>query len=149
MGIHLNVPESQLSDRVQREHRNRVWWTAYEFDRLLAARLSQHFSIQDDEIQVDLPSNSNIPANNQDDFTNAGDFINRITLARLMAQITKLLYGRKTQNDSFLQRVQQALKDLQDWFHKVEGDINLGGQRSSKSTTEPVRSLLLSFNQVS
>lgn len=139
MGLHLNVPESQLKDRTIREHRNRVWWSAYEFDRLLAARLSQPFSIQDDEVQVDLPSNLNLTSNNQDDFSDAANLVNRIKLVKLTGQITKLLYGRKTESDSFLQRVQQALKYLQDWFHKLEVDMH----------AEPQRSLLLSFNQVS
>ncbi|KAH8198071.1 hypothetical protein TruAng_007743 [Truncatella angustata] len=147
MGLHLNVPESQLSDRILIEHRRRVWWTAYEFDRLLAARLSQPFSIQDDEIQVDLPSSVDMPIDSKEDFTEASDLVNRIKLVKLTGQITTLLYGRKLQNDSFLQRVQQALKDLQDWFHKLEGLFDTEGQRFTKATSGPTRALLLSFNQ--
>ncbi|KAK6086217.1 fungal specific transcription factor domain-containing protein [Seiridium cupressi] len=147
MGLHLNVPDSQLGDPVMREHRNRVWWTAYEFDRLLAARLSQPFSIQDDEIELDLPSDSALPRDSKDDFTGAHDLVNRIKLVRLTGQITKLLYGRKAQKDSFLQRVQQALKDLQDWFRTLEGGLNVEEQRASKNYSGAMRSLLLSFNQ--
>ncbi|KAF7624676.1 hypothetical protein AFLA_009917, partial [Aspergillus flavus NRRL3357] len=39
MGLHLNIPESQLSNACEREHRNRVWWTAYTLDRMWAAKL--------------------------------------------------------------------------------------------------------------
>jgi proline utilization trans-activator len=148
MGLNLNVPESQLSDKVLREHRNRVWWSAYELDRLLAARLSQPFSIQDDEIQVDLPTDAGLPKNNQEDFISADDLVNRITLVKLTGDITKLLYGRKTENQSFLQRVQHALKNLQDWYQKLEGSLHTDGQHPSGTTSEPRRSLLLSFNQV-
>ncbi|ETS84600.1 hypothetical protein PFICI_02625 [Pestalotiopsis fici W106-1] len=147
MGIYLNVPESQLADRVMREHRNRVWWTAYEFDRLLAVRLSQPFSIQDDEIQVDLPADFDLPNTAQGDFAPAGDLVNRIKLMKLTSQITKLLYGRKAENESFLHRVQQALKDLQDWFQSVKGTLNDDEQHLSRAAAGPKRSLLLSFNQ--
>ncbi|KAK6223336.1 hypothetical protein LQW54_000453 [Pestalotiopsis sp. IQ-011] len=148
MGLYLNVPESQLADPVMREHRNRVWWTAYEFDRLLAVRLSQPFSIQDDEIQVDLPTDSNLPSTAaQGDFAAASDLVNRIKLMKLTGNITKLLYGRKAENESFLQRVQQALKDLQDWFQGVEGTLVDDEQQLSRTAPGPKRSLLLSFNQ--
>lgn len=147
MGLHLNVPESQLSDQLLREHRNRVWWTAYELDRLLAVRLSQPFSIQDDEIQVDLPSNIGLSGNGQDDFADACHLVNRIKLVKLSGQVIRLLYGRKTENESFLQRVQQALKDLQDWLRKLEGDMHAEEQQTPK-ITGPMKSLLLSFNQV-
>ncbi|KAI4595290.1 hypothetical protein KJ359_006964 [Pestalotiopsis sp. 9143b] len=148
MGLYLNVPESQLADPVMREHRNRVWWTAYEFDRLLAVRLSQPFSIQDDEIQVDLPTDSNLPSTAaQGDFAAASDLVNRIKLMKLTGNITKLLYGRKAENESFLQRVQQALKDLQDWFQGVEGTLADDEQQLSRTAPGPKRSLLLSFNQ--
>src|SRR5688572_24726671 len=56
MGLHLNIPAAQLSDPVQREHRNRVWWTAYIFDRMWATKLGCPPAIQDEDVKVDLPS---------------------------------------------------------------------------------------------
>ncbi|KAL4994453.1 fungal-specific transcription factor domain-containing protein [Aspergillus recurvatus] len=56
MGRHLNIPESQLSDAGEREHRNRIFWTAYIFDRMWAAKLGYSCAISDDEIGVSLPS---------------------------------------------------------------------------------------------
>jgi proline utilization trans-activator len=149
MGLNLNVPDTQLNDRVLREHRNRVWWTAYELDRLFAATQSQPASIRDDEIQVDLPSDAGLPSESRGDFTDANDLSNRIKLVRLTSQVTMMLYGRKSQNISFSQRVQQALKDLQDWSQKVEGHMQAGEQPAWRATSEPMKSLLLSFNQVS
>jgi proline utilization trans-activator len=138
MGLHLNVPESHLSDRVTREHRNRVWWTAYEFERVVATRLSQPVGVQDDDFQVDLPSNTGLPLASQHDFADADHLVERIKLAKLSNQITKRLYGRRVQDKPFLQRVQQALKDLQDWVQSLAIDLRATKQRS----------LLLSFNQV-
>ncbi|KFH46976.1 putative transcriptional regulatory protein-like protein [Hapsidospora chrysogenum ATCC 11550] len=56
MGLHLNVPRHQLPSRELREHRNRVWWTAYILDRSWACMLRKPVSIQDEDIDVDLPS---------------------------------------------------------------------------------------------
>lgn len=148
MGLNINVPDSQLSDRVMREHRNRVWWTSYEFDGHFAALQSQPASIRDEEILVDLPSDAGLPSENRGDFSDANDMIHRINIIRLTSQITMLLYGRKRQTISFLQRVQQALKDLQDWSQKVEGHPHAGDQQAWKSNSEPMKSLLLALNQV-
>ncbi|KAI1843554.1 hypothetical protein JX266_010187 [Neoarthrinium moseri] len=147
MGLQLNVPESQLGDKVLREHRNRIWWTAYELDTLIAARQSQPASIQEEDILVDLPSNANLPPDGHDDFVDAAELVDRIKLVRLTGQITKLLYRRKTQKDSFLQRVQKALKDLQDWFQGLGDNLQSDEQHLSRAVSGPMRSLLLSFNQ--
>lgn len=34
MGLHLNIPETQMRDAGEREHRNRIWWTAYTLERI-------------------------------------------------------------------------------------------------------------------
>ncbi|KAM0490622.1 hypothetical protein ACHAP8_011392 [Fusarium lateritium] len=86
MGLNLNVPESQLRDAGAREHRNRVWWTAYSFDRMWASRLGHPVAIREDEIQVDLPTDPvlEIPS---DDFTDSSYFIASIRLASLAAKV--------------------------------------------------------------
>ncbi|KAG7047340.1 hypothetical protein JMJ77_0010692 [Colletotrichum scovillei] len=75
MGLHLNVPETQLRDAAAREHRVRVWWTAYIFDRMWAAKLSHPVAVQDIDIEVDLPSNPVVDDNIADDFADASYFV--------------------------------------------------------------------------
>ncbi|KAK1488196.1 fungal specific transcription factor [Colletotrichum tamarilloi] len=55
IGLHLNIPESQLPDPLVRRHRKSLFWTAYIIDRLYAANLNHPPAIQDDDIGVDLP----------------------------------------------------------------------------------------------
>ncbi|EXF82076.1 fungal specific transcription factor [Colletotrichum fioriniae PJ7] len=75
MGLHLNVPETQLRDAAAREHRVRVWWTAYIFDRMWAAKLSHPVAVQDIDIEVNLPSNPVVDDNIADDFADASYFV--------------------------------------------------------------------------
>ena len=56
MGLNPNIPESQLSDAGEREHRERIFRTAYTFDRMWTAKLDYPCTISDDEIEVSLPS---------------------------------------------------------------------------------------------
>ncbi|KAM5362794.1 hypothetical protein ACJZ2D_012326 [Fusarium nematophilum] len=111
MGLHLNVPESQLRDAAAREHRNRVWWTAYSFDRMWASRLGHPVAIQNDDIQVDLPSDA-VLETHPDDFGDSAYFIASIRLARLSGRIIDSIYTRKPQKKTLSQRVQEALRDL-------------------------------------
>ena len=148
LGLYLNVPEAQLSDRVTREHRNRVWWTAYDFDQLLASRLGQSASVQDGDIQVDLPSSVGLPESVQGDYTDAESLVAHTKLAELAGQITQSLYGRRTQKEPFSQRVQQALKKLQGWVRNLPDRLQFEKHQSSQPVPHPIRALRLSFNQV-
>ncbi|KAJ3954945.1 hypothetical protein N0V92_008530 [Colletotrichum tropicale] len=85
MGLHLNVPESQLRDVAAREHRNRVFWTAYIFDRMWASKLGHPVCVQDVDIEVDLPSNPTVDESIADDFADASYFVASVKLARVLA----------------------------------------------------------------
>ncbi|KAH8660405.1 fungal-specific transcription factor domain-containing protein [Xylariales sp. PMI_506] len=147
MGLHVNVPEYHLSDRVAREHRNRLFWTAYELDRLEASKLSRTVGIHDDDIEVDLPSDTELPVDRLDDFFGADSQIARLKLAKITGKITKSLYARKPQQEPFLQRVQSVLKDLQEWIQGLPEHLRIGMQQSSQGVSGLSRALLLAFNQ--
>ncbi|KAK1246388.1 hypothetical protein MKX08_000190 [Trichoderma sp. CBMAI-0020] len=55
MGLHLNIPIDQLSEPSAREHRKRLFWSAYMFDRIWGSYLNHPVAIQDEEIEVDYP----------------------------------------------------------------------------------------------
>lgn len=150
IGLHLNVPDSQLSDAAVREHRNRLWWTAYIFDRMCALNLGNPVAVPDDVIDVNLPSKLNLPENG--DFADADYYVARIRLAQLSGRIVQSIYVRKShpspEEAMLAQRVQVCLKDLHEWGENLPSHLRLedGGNVSLKSTTA---SLHLSFNQVS
>ncbi|EKG22123.1 Transcription factor fungi [Macrophomina phaseolina MS6] len=147
MGLHLSVPEYQLRDRGAREHRHRIWWTAYIFDRLWASKLGQPASIQDDDIDVDYPSNEGLTGPQSKDFGDPDYIIANIRLARLATHIISSIYKRKGQHGVFSQRVQQALRDLRSFVEELPSHLQLETDDSMPMKTKAIVYLHLSFNQ--
>ncbi|KAH7126141.1 fungal-specific transcription factor domain-containing protein [Dactylonectria macrodidyma] len=146
MGLHLNVPESQLSDPSVREHRNRVWWTAFTFDRMWASRLGHPVAIQEEFIEVDLPKDLG-PGNDSDDFKDAAYLIASLQLARLAGRISYSIYSRNPQETSLSQRVQEALKSLRNWVEELPAHLHLDPKDSTAEPSPKPLSLHLYFNQ--
>ncbi|WDK08838.1 fungal specific transcription factor domain-containing protein [Colletotrichum graminicola] len=146
MGLHLNVPESQLRDAAAREHRVRVWWTAYIFDRMWAAKLSHPVAVQDVDIEVDLPSNPTVDESIADDFADASYFVASVRLASLLGRVVPSIYRRRHQQTSLSHRVQEALKELRGWSEGLPPELHLDHKPTSERIPKPI-SLHLNFNQ--
>ncbi|KAL0782196.1 hypothetical protein CaCOL14_000101 [Colletotrichum acutatum] len=146
MGLHLNVPETQLRDAAAREHRVRVWWTAYIFDRMWAAKLSHPVAVQDIDIEVDLPSNPVVDDNIADDFADASYFVASVKLASLLGKVVPSIYRRRLQDTSLSHRVQEALKDLRGWSAELPPQLHIDSKPTSERMPKPI-SLHLNFNQ--
>lgn len=150
MGLHLNVPYQQLPHRELQEHRNRVWWTAYTLDRSWACMLGKPVSIQDDDIDVNLPSTSDWPtAASAEDFADTEYLIASLRIANLGGQIAKSIYSRSARSASFSYRVQKALKDLGKWIQELPAPLRACFDTVAADTAMPIISLYLYFNQVS
>ncbi|KAL3456623.1 fungal-specific transcription factor domain-containing protein [Aspergillus heterothallicus] len=147
MGLHLNVPYSQLSDPCEREHRNRVWWTAYCFDRMWAAKLGYPTAIRDDEIEVDLPSNPAVDERSSADFPDRDYFVARIGLSRLSGRIIHSIYDTRSRQSSLSLRVQEAFQDLRHWLEGLPPSLQIDPRRESEMNPG-ARSLHLLFNQL-
>ncbi|KAI8202385.1 hypothetical protein KHU50_004981 [Colletotrichum sp. SAR 10_65] len=146
MGLHLNVPESQLRDVAAREHRNRVFWTAYIFDRMWASKLGHPVCVQDVDIEVDFPSNPAVDESIADDFADASYFVASVKLARVLGKIVPLIYRRRNQQMSLSHRVQEALNDLRGWVEELPPQLHIDHKVTSERMQKPI-SLHLNFNQ--
>ncbi len=145
MGLHFNIPESQLQDPLVRQHLNWIWWTSYVLDDTCAAISSQIPSISDENIFIDMPLS--MPGAEKSDADKFDYILARTQLARLSKRIISSVYGRMQQQDSFLQRVQQALRDLRQWLQALPTALQMKPEHP-QSTPEHVRFLHLAFNQV-
>ncbi|KAI8312859.1 putative transcriptional regulatory protein [Colletotrichum sp. SAR11_59] len=144
MGLHLNIPESQLRDPDLREHRKRLFWTTYIFDRVWASKLGHPSAIQDNDIGVDLPSEPVVGQTFGADFDDAAYHIANLRLAALVTKTVRSIYGQRNQGDATLStRVQQALKDLRAWVEDLPAHLQIDNPDSGP---KPI-SLHLSFNQ--
>lgn len=145
---HLNVPPAQLMDPAIREHRNRVWWTTYIFDRMWASKHGHPVAVQDDDIELDLPTNPEVDASVAGDFGDAAYYIASLKLASVTTKVVRSIYGRRNQQSMLSTRVQQALKDLRDWVEALPSHLSIDSPSQADSVPKPVP-LHLSFNQVS
>nr|XP_036577946.1 fungal specific transcription factor domain-containing protein [Colletotrichum truncatum]KAF6785076.1 fungal specific transcription factor domain-containing protein [Colletotrichum truncatum] len=144
MGLHLNIPESQLPDPDMREHRKRLFWTTYIFDRIWASKLGHPSAIQDNDIGVDLPSEPVIGQAFGTDFDDTAYHIASLRLAALVTKTVRSIYGQRNQGEVTLStRVQQALKDLRSWVEDLPSHLQIDNPDSGPKPT----SLHLSFNQ--
>lgn len=145
MGLHLNVAESLLPDPAVREHRVRVWWTAYTLERLWATKLGYPVSVQDSDIELDLPSDKLL---GNSDFDECSYYKAMISLARISGDVVHLIYGRGSRQSSLPQRVHDILSALRDWLMNLPAELQIAASRHS-STDQRAESLHLHFNQVS
>ncbi|KAM5343461.1 hypothetical protein ACJ41O_011998 [Fusarium nematophilum] len=148
IGLHQNVPQSQLPDREIREHRKRVWWSAYMLDRFWAAMIGQPVTIRDEDIDVELPSIDGLsPESAAEDFADPEYLTASLRLTNLAAQIASSIYSRKMQRSSFSRRVQQALRDLSSWLQGLPDPLREAMEELPPNASMPVTSLHLSFSQ--
>ena len=144
MGMHLNIPDQQYPDPQAREHRIRVWWTAYILDRTCASKVGLPVSIREDTIHVDLPNTEDFG----EDFGDAEYILRSIELAKLAAQSIRSIYSRRKHENTFSQRVQLALKEFTRWMEALPPHLQLGENSNASVSPDNVLYLHLTFNQV-
>ncbi|KAF1969322.1 hypothetical protein BU23DRAFT_539856 [Bimuria novae-zelandiae CBS 107.79] len=146
MGMHVNVPEHQYRNRRAREHRVRLWWTAYILDRSCGSKLGLPMSISDDDIFVDPPSSEGIEGSDED-FDDVDYQLRSIEISRMAAKCTSEIYGRKKFHSPFSQRVQSALKGFTMWMDTLPPKFHLKNDGSSSLQRHHIVYLHLRLNQ--
>ncbi|KAE8377033.1 fungal-specific transcription factor [Aspergillus bertholletiae] len=143
LGLNHNIPARQCTDPTEREHRVRLWWAIYIFDRMYTSKIGFPLQIRDDDIYVDLPT-AVTGSDAEDQFSDTTYLVSSVRLARITGQIIEKIYTRKPHQESFLQREQQLLLALQDWVQSLPGHIKLP---ANETPQKHVVSLHLQFNQ--
>ncbi|KAK2599835.1 hypothetical protein N8I77_011558 [Diaporthe amygdali] len=161
MGLHLSVPQHQLPDLFAREHRKRLFWTTYAYDRRWAALLNLPPAIHDAVIEVEYPSDSDVEVLGSVEAdlgtccsrssTNSHDTEHKVAsiqLSRLLSGVVDSVYGLKNRHkDTQLPtRVQRALDDLQEWNEHLPPSLQISKAGQGQDSMEAV-SLRLSFYQ--
>lgn len=145
MGLHLNIDGKHISSPEIREHRNRLWWTTFAFDRMLSSKIGLPVSIADGDILVDLPSDA--CQINRDDFMDHNVLIASIHLARIAGRMVKSVYGRTIQQQPFLERVQGVYDEMQQWSNDLPQNLQFGAEQHNAEAAGHLH-LRLSYNQV-
>ncbi|KPM39216.1 hypothetical protein AK830_g7347 [Neonectria ditissima] len=146
LGLHLEIPASQLHDAGAREHRRRVFWTTYIFDRIWASKLSHPPAIQDDDIEVDLPSTPIVDQPVVDDFADPAYYIAHTQLAGMVTTVIRTIYRQRNRGTNLSTRAQKSLKDLRAWVDGLPSHLRIDVPRITGTGPNPV-TLHLFFNQ--
>lgn len=149
LGLHHNVPEGYTISAVEREHRIRVWWSVYIIDRMTSSKLGHPVTVQDSDIDVDLPSMDNLTPSEQEEFSDPSHLIAHVKLARISGDIISDIYGRSSQTKAFVQSVQKILRSLRTWAETLPASVQISQTKPLKYSSRNVASLHLCFNQVS
>ncbi|KAL4884911.1 fungal-specific transcription factor domain-containing protein [Aspergillus karnatakaensis] len=115
VGLHQNIPHEHCSDMIEREHRVRLWWTVYMFDRFWSLKLGLPLQVSEDDIQVDMPSDCDIDAFSEE-FVCSVEQVAYIKLARISGSIMRQIYARTVSAESFLQRLEMVMKNLNEYI---------------------------------
>ncbi|EXA33821.1 hypothetical protein FOVG_15120 [Fusarium oxysporum f. sp. pisi HDV247] len=149
MGLHLNIGDTYLADPELREHRIRVWWSVYILDRLLSSKIGLPLLISDEDISVDLPSNS--PALTSEDFGDHSHFLAIVRLSKIAGNISRSLYVRTPQRGTFLQRVARIREELEHWKGELPDQVKADFSRTDETedhSQSAISRLKVSFNQL-
>jgi len=144
VGLNHNIPESKCPDPVERQHRTRLWWAIYVFDRMYGSKVGWPIQVSDADIYVEMPSN--VPGDIHDDHTSDTEYlVASIELAKITGQVIDQVYSRKKFPESFLHREQKLLISLKEWCGALPPRIRLN---RDGLVPKNVISLHLQFNQV-
>ncbi|KAL3467400.1 fungal-specific transcription factor domain-containing protein [Aspergillus heterothallicus] len=146
IGLNHNIPESQCIDPVERQHRVRIWWTIYIFDRMWASKMGLPSQILDDDIHLDMPSGISPTHLCEEQFSDAEYIRANIELARIVGDTTAQVYSRRKYTETFLQRVQKLLKALKNWVDTLPEHLRLNVDEPEMNGKH-ITSIHLAFNQ--
>lgn len=146
IGLNHNIPESQLIDPVERQHRIEIWWTIYIFDRMWGSKMGLPMQILDEDIHVDMPTPISPRWRHEEELSDTEYMSANIKLARIVGETITKLYSRRKYQETFLQRVQKLLKALKNWVETLPESLRLN-MEDLESSKKPVVSLHMAFNQ--
>jgi hypothetical protein len=121
MGLHKRCQNPNIS-AAEIEERKRVFWIAYSLDKDLSLQMGQPLAQDDDDMDVELPSEIDSSLIYPGESTRMNFFNFRARLAMIQGQIYKRLYSVKATKQAVAERVVAATEleaMLQSWRASV------------------------------
>lgn len=126
LGMHVDIGKDNLN-RYELEHRRRLWWTVYMYERMLASKAGLPLSLTDDDISTELPEDfdmSNPPVGCEHYIFPEAEFIrNCVKITQINADILRGLYTRKP-SSNILPVVHELVVKLLRWKRSLPDYIN-------------------------
>lgn len=117
LGMHVDAQRDSLL-RFELEHRRRLWWTVYMFERMLSSKAGLPLSFTDNTISTELPDDFNMshpPAGCEPYiFPEAEYIINCVKIVQINSHILNRLYQRQP-TSNILATLKTSVKQLLQW----------------------------------
>ncbi|KAL6940873.1 hypothetical protein ACO0QE_004791 [Hanseniaspora vineae] len=117
LGWHVDAEKDVLT-RFELEHKRRLWWTVYMFERMLSSKAGLPLSFMDNTISSELPSDfdmSNPPPGCEHYIFPESEYITScIKITQVNAQILNKLYDRQP-DSNILPLLQKFVLQLLEW----------------------------------
>ena len=140
LGLHQEISDKDM-DSDMREHRRRVWWSTYSMERLLCVTSGHPISIQDEDIDVLLPT-----AKAEEDDRIASILASYTELSRIQGIIGEKIYRKKPKSSSDLSAcIQNIMKRLSDWSERLPEAMRLSAHDLDKPPKREIVSTYLHY----
>ncbi|KGO75807.1 Pyruvate/Phosphoenolpyruvate kinase [Penicillium italicum] len=155
MLLGLSKPQRQMSP-LEQEHCKRIWWTTICMDVMTCTELSLTPTHAFDEDSIDFPDNSQLSADDAEEFSDPQYLTAQVKLCRIKYQIIKQVFelrlGNAVEAQALIEPCLQALNNWRLEFSPTLVFAEEGGFSDETLAFLPMRtiaSLLLRYNQSS
>ncbi|GMM28195.1 Put3 protein [Martiniozyma asiatica (nom. inval.)] len=149
LGLHVDVGKDSLN-RFELEHRRRLWWTVYMYERMLASKAGLPLSLTDEDISTELPSDFDMsqPAAGCESyiFPEAEFISNCVKITQINANILRKLYTRQP-STNILPIVHSLVVSLLKWKKSLPDEINCDYNQKELKITRLVVNVMTEYFQ--
>jgi hypothetical protein len=146
-GLGLDHPAPASLSNLEREHRKRVWWTAFCVDRMISTELALHPAFTGLGSELDYPDSSSLTAEEKEEFFDPVLLTALIKLCEIKGDVVNTV-SRLKQNDITepYQVLRQCLQGLDRCGRELPDRVFSGGDSLPESRI--CSSLALRYHQV-
>lgn len=117
LGMHVDAEKDHVT-RYELEHRRRLWWTVYMYERMLSSKAGLPLSLNDNSIGTELPDDFDMfnppPGCEHYIFPEAEYITNCVKITQINAKILSCLY-QKQPNSNILPVLAELVGQLIEW----------------------------------
>lgn len=119
LALHQEVPDPRL-DEASKEQRRRIWWSVYSLDRILCVKSGNPLTIDDQDIDVSLPSR----LGNEPEYCPAVCLRHYTQLSRILGRIMTTIYRKTPKSGSTLiASVSEIMTSLSTWHRGLPAQL--------------------------
>lgn len=155
LGWHVDSEKNSL-DRFELEHRRRIWWTVYMYERMLSSKAGLPLSFADDSVSTELPKDLDMKLpdfpRDKDDvrgyfiFPSAEYINNCVTITQINAIILSSLYTKQP-TVNILPAVSDLVHRLMAWKNQLPDFLRIDYATDNLQVSRLIVNLMTEYFQ--